>query len=170
MLPAASWPARLQVVQRVVFVFTFHSNLNTIFVVLNESAELIKSAVMYLFGSHLALMRLPKLDGPSLAHALLHLSAHVKWLHQTLIASARGMEARRRGRRIPFPLVYSSPANPISPAMTLAQFTATTFQQASIDRNQDRLSAWFFVSLVPRSQPEPPDHGRTVPQCFGCRA
>ena len=57
------------------------------------------------------------------------------------------------GRHVPFPLIYSSPDNPIPPEMTLAQFTATTCQQASIDRNQERLSAWCFVTLVPRSQP-----------------
>ena len=49
-LLAASKPARLHVVQLVFFkLFTVHSNLNTIFLVLNESGELIKSTVMYLF-------------------------------------------------------------------------------------------------------------------------
>ena len=57
------------------------------------------------------------------------------------------------GRHIPFPLVYSSPDQPIQPEMTLAQFTVTTYQQESTDRNQDRLSAWCFLTLVPRSQP-----------------
>ena len=71
------------------------------------------------------------------------------------IASGRCMEARRHraGGIYLFRSSNSSPDKPIQPEMTLAQFTVTTYQQASTDRNQDRLSAWCFLSLVLRSQP-----------------
>ena len=50
-----------------------------------------------------------------------------------------------------FPFLQSSPGIPIPPWMALAHITATTFQQASIDRHLNRLSAWCPVSLVQRS-------------------
>ena len=80
-------------------------------------------------------LRLPWLYGLSLAKARSQLSADVG------IASARGMEYDGAEREAyTFSALVTSPGIPIPPEM--AQRTATIYQQASMGRNQDRLSAW----------------------------
>ena len=131
-----------------------NGDFSTIFVILSDSGKLIKSSVMYPFGFHVALTRLPKLDGLSLVGGGLHLSAHVGWLAWALGLPPRGkwMHDGTEPEAHTFSaLLFFAKHSHTARGDSGPDHGSTTYQQASIDKNQDRLSAWCLVRSVPRS-------------------